>query len=94
MLYATAAGTARLNVYAPAAKYYKQPADLPYCNAGKKVPGQIENQGHAQQKCQYHDEDFVVYPQVENNAIFLTTRVKAWNETLPPGCNAQTRNEP
>ena len=93
-----ATGTARLNVLPPTRypdgrDYRKSPTDLPYCQGGATVPGQIKNEGQAQYPCQYHDEDFVVPQPVERDALFLTTRVKARNKTLPPGCNAHTRAE-
>ena len=93
MVYGAATGTARLNAAAPHTTYRKQRAELPYCSAGTKVPDQIQNEGQYQYPCQYRDEDFVVPQPVERDALFITTRVKEHNETLPPGCNAQTHAE-
>jgi hypothetical protein len=66
---------------------------LPYCDSGTPEPGQIPNiaknyTGDAAltRPCQFRDEFFAWYPQVEHNALFATTRVTEKQQRVPAGC--------
>ena len=64
--------------------------NLSYC----KPEGAAQVTGPHQLPCQFRDEYFAIYPSVELNSAFVTTRVTSHQETLPSGCDASTRKEP
>jgi len=60
------------------------PSQLPYC----WLPNQTQYHNFPNLNCSYWDENFVVYPIVEQTAMFITTRVDISEQTLfPPGCS-------
>lgn len=91
-------GTARLRLQAvtpePGFPGFLDPEQLPYCDGGTPEPGQIRNiaqnfsgSGALTRPCQYRDEFFAAYPQVEHNALFATTRVTEKVQRVPPNCD-------
>ena len=91
-------GTARLRLQAvtpePGFPGFLDPEQLPYCDGATPQPGQIPNvaqnfSGNSAltRPCQYRDEFFAAYPQVEHNALFVTTRVTEKAQRVPANCD-------
>ena len=76
-------GTLRLQLQAPAAEYRRTPEQLPYCGHGEYFS---DGGWHPQYPCKYDDALEAVFPSVETNALFLTTRQEDIQQNLPPGC--------
>ena len=65
--------------------------NLSYC----KPEGAAQDTGGPNQlQCQFRDQNFAVYPSVELNSAFVTTRFTSHQETLPTSCDASTRKDP
>lgn len=90
-------GTARLQLKAvtpePGFPGFLDADHLPYCDGGTPEPDQIGNiAGNFSgvkaltRPCQYRDEFFAGYPQVEHNALFATTRVTEKVQRVPANC--------
>ena len=94
MSFESPTGLARLNVQAPEAELLRSYQNLSYCVA-PSIAGQKKNgkPGAKQLNCQYRDEYFTAYPQVEHNCLLLTTRYSAYTQKPPDGCNLVTLAE-
>lgn len=87
-------GTARLQLENPTPELLADDtSQLSYCNGGAPAAGQIPNQGKnytgelaLTRPCQFRDQYFSWYPQIEHNAMFATTRVTESEQTLPTDC--------
>ena len=90
-------GTARLRLQAvtPEAGFtgYVDANQLPYCDGGTPEAAQIPNIATnytgtkaLTRPCQFRDEFFAAYPQVEHNALFATTRVTEKRQSVPASC--------
>ena len=90
-------GTATVTLKQPDAGILAEhQSSLPYCDrAAHTLPDQIPNAGPGfagraalTRPCQYRDEYFAWYPQIEHNAMFATTRVTSQPQHLPDTCTA------
>ncbi len=90
-------GTARLRLQKvtpePGFPGFLDTGQLPYCDGGTPEPHQISNIAQnfsgfkaLTRPCQYRDEFFAGYPQVEHNALFATTRVTEKVQRVPNNC--------
>ena len=92
-----AAGSLRLSLHTPDYGIYgtDEMADLNYCTGGTVQPGQlaVELGNTTQLPCQFRDQFFAAYPTVENNALFLSTRVSKYTQHITEECNPNTREQ-
>eukprot|EP01129_Flabellula_baltica_P000789 TRINITY_DN10741_c0_g1_i1.p1 TRINITY_DN10741_c0_g1~~TRINITY_DN10741_c0_g1_i1.p1 ORF type:complete len:362 (-),score=72.29 TRINITY_DN10741_c0_g1_i1:24-1109(-) len=70
-------GSVRMSLKPPVE--YNQSSNLPYCLSHS----QKDNHGFDNLRCMYWDENFVVYPIVEDHDMLVTTRVRITNQYLP-----------
>ena len=92
-------GTTRLHVLAPdyTLRNITSAADLSYCTGGTPAPAQRTNTiggteaAYGQFPCQFRDEYFARTSSTEHNALFLTTRVRQYEEHIPDDCDRVTR---
>jgi len=89
-------GNARLELQAPKPELCRNQTDLTYCatagNDGSTNNGLLQNDGKYAYPCQYRDQYFVVYPQVERNSMLVTTRYTSKNQSIPKGCDPVKRD--
>jgi len=83
-------GTVRTSLLAPENR--TPPANrtaatlLPYCIQNSSTY-EYNNIIYPNYECYYWDEEFVLYPDVEESDVFVTTRVTITNEQLPDNCS-------
>lgn len=67
--------------------FQREAEELPYCLQydGPAVPGMLMPNPF---QCRYADENFAIWPAVEQRGVFATTRVTETVQTLPPECSA------
>lgn len=95
-IYEGPTGVARLQLYAPNASngdLVRNTTELTYCFSGS---GKKSQDGcgldRCQYPCEYRDAMFTRFPQIEHNAIFVTTRYTATKEvrSRPLICASET----
>ena len=67
--------------------FQREAEKLPYCLQydGPAVPGMLMPNPF---QCRYADENFAIWPAVEQRGVFATTRVTETVQALPPECSA------
>jgi len=77
-MFETPSGLARLNVKHPDEHLIQDVGNLSYCVGGTPTKGQISNGAMGKKSlsypCQYRDEFFAAYPQIEHDCLLITTR--------------------
>lgn len=66
--------------------FQREAEQLPYCDLydGPPVPGLLMP---APFQCRYADQNFAIWPAVEQRGVFATTRVTETEQTLPAECD-------
>lgn len=96
-MFETPSGLARLNVKHPDEHLIQDVGNLSYCVGGTPTKGQISNGAMGKKSlsypCQYRDEFFAAYPQIEHDCLLITTRYSDIDQEIPAGCTVDTRAE-
>jgi len=79
-------GSTRLQLHTPVPAYYIYPNQTIFCGNGTTT---YAGQPVPQYPCRYYDQYDAVDPFLEQGAMFVTSRISSYDQTLPDHCTNQ-----